>query len=102
MKIAYFGIFCSVASYTISAISHRSDMKKNIFDAAMIRQPSMTTADLMRKLAERFPEGFTGRLSMRQKKPFERTFPAKRGKTHRRERVSMFSANSDKVKSIHL
>ena len=70
MKIAYFGIFSSVASYTISAISHRSALKKSIFDA-MISQPSMTKAEMMELWAEKLPENFlkTGRFSFRKEKP---------------------------------
>ena len=69
MKIACIGIFSSVASYTISAVSHRSALKKNLFDAA-IRQPSMTPAEMMQKWADELPKNFlkTGRFSMPKKK----------------------------------
>ena len=70
MKISYFGIFSSVASYTISAISHRSALKKSIFDAP-IRQSSMTTDEMIKIWAEKLPENFlkTGRFAVRKKKP---------------------------------
>ena len=70
MKIAYLGIFSSVASYTISAISHRSALKKSLFDAEMILQPSITTNEMMKIWAEKLPENFlkTGRFSIRKKK----------------------------------
>ena len=70
MKIACIGIFSSVASYTISALSHRSALKKSIFDA-MISQPSMTKAEMMELWAEQLPENFlkTGRFSFREEKP---------------------------------
>ena len=67
MKIACIGIFSSVASYTISAVSHRSDLKKSIFDT-WVRQPSMTEAEMMQLWAEKLPENFlkTGRFSFRK------------------------------------
>ena len=70
MKIACIGIFSSVASYTISAVSHRSALKKSIFDA-LIRQPSLTKAEMMDLWAEKLPENFlkTGRFSFRKEKP---------------------------------
>ena len=70
MKIVCIGIFPSVASYTISAVSHRSDLKKSIFDT-WVRQPSMTEAEMMQLWAEKLPENFlkTGRFSFRKEKP---------------------------------
>ena len=56
MKIVCIGIFSAVASYTISAVSHRLALKKNLFDAR-IRQPSMTKAEMM-EWAEKLTENF--------------------------------------------
>ena len=69
MKIACIGIFSSVASYTISAVSHRSALKKSLINAA-IRQPSMTNAEMMQEWAEKLPENFwkTGRFAIQKKK----------------------------------
>jgi len=50
-------------------VSHRSALKKNVFDA-WIRQPSITKAEMMELWAEKLPENFlkTGRFAIRTKK----------------------------------
>ena len=71
MKIALIGTFSAVASYTISALSHRSALKKSLF--AKTRQPSMTEAEILKNWAEKFPKNFwkTGRFSMKKEKALE-------------------------------
>lgn len=57
MKIAFIWTFSAVASYTISAVSHRSALKKSLFTKA--RQPSMTEAEILKmggKISENFLE----------------------------------------------
>ena len=91
MKIACIGIISSVATYTISAVSHRSALKKNIFDA-LVGQSSMTTDEMMKIWAEKLPENFlkTGRFSMRKKNRSENRNQKSRfsrfQKYHRRNR----------------
>ena len=68
MKIAFIGTFSAVASYTISALSHRSALKKSLF--AKTRQSSMTEPEILENWAEKFPKNFwkTGRFSMKKEK----------------------------------
>ena len=86
MKIACIGIFSSVASYTISAVSHRSALKKGMFDA-WIRPPSMTENEMIELWAEKIPENFlkTGRLSIQKKTP-----PANRKQNSRFSRFQKY------------
>ena len=68
MKIAFIWTFSAVASYTISAVSHRSALKKSLF--AKTGQPGMTEAEMLKNWAEKFPKNFwkTGRFSMQKEK----------------------------------